>query len=141
MLSTHLWLFFKLWCHLRTYAAQTLSVCSQFPEFFVFVFLIGKFVFSDCFVFGYSVFYFAYLAAVGLTCGMWALGQVSQIFCFGTWTPAVARGSSSVMCGLSSCGCGLSCSMACGILVPQPGIEPSFPALEGKFLTTGPPGK
>lgn len=44
------------------------------PEFFVFVFLIGKFVFSDCFVFGYSVFYFAYLAAVGLTCGMWALG-------------------------------------------------------------------
>ena len=31
--------------------------------------------------------------------------------------------------------------MACGILVPQPGIEPISPALEGKFLTTGPPGK
>ena len=28
---------------------------------------------------------------------------------------------------------------ACGILVPQPGIEP--PALEGEVLTTGPPGK
>ena len=26
-------------------------------------------------------------------------------------------------------------------LVPRPGIEPAFPALEGKFLTTGPPGK
>ena len=30
---------------------------------------------------------------------------------------------------------------ACGILVPQPGIEPTSPALEGGFLTTGPPGK
>ena len=29
---------------------------------------------------------------------------------------------------------------ACGILAPQPGIEPSLPALEGDFLTTGPPG-
>ena len=35
----------------------------------------------------------------------------------------------------------LSCSMACGILVPQSGIKPTTPALEGKFLTTGPPGK
>ena len=30
---------------------------------------------------------------------------------------------------------------ACGILVPWPGIEPTSPALEGGFLTTGPPGK
>ena len=30
---------------------------------------------------------------------------------------------------------------ACGILAPQPGIEPTAPALEGGFLTTGPPGK
>ena len=28
-----------------------------------------------------------------------------------------------------------------GILVPQPGIEPMTPALQGRFLTTGPPGK
>ena len=55
---------------------------------------------------------------------------------------------------LSSCGmgapehkssvavvCWLRCSVACGILVPQPGTEPMFPALEGRFLTTGPPGK
>ena len=34
-----------------------------------------------------------------------------------------------------------SCPMACGILVPRPGIEPTSPALEGGFLTTGPPGK
>ena len=35
----------------------------------------------------------------------------------------------------------LSCPTACGILVPQPGIKPEIPALEGRFLTTGPPGK
>ena len=37
--------------------------------------------------------------------------------------------------------CGLSCPAARGILVPQPGIEPESPALEGRFFTTGPPGK
>ena len=31
--------------------------------------------------------------------------------------------------------------MAWGILVPGLGIEPLSPALEGRFLTTGPPGK
>ena len=35
----------------------------------------------------------------------------------------------------------LSCPMACGILVPRPGIEPSSLTLAGGFLTTGPPGK
>ena len=30
---------------------------------------------------------------------------------------------------------------ACGILVPQPGMEPSSPALQGGFLTTRPPGQ
>ena len=30
---------------------------------------------------------------------------------------------------------------ACGILVPQPGIKPTAPALEGEVLTAGPPGK
>ena len=37
--------------------------------------------------------------------------------------------------------CWLSCPMTCGILVPWLGIEPLSPALEGRFLTTGPPGK
>jgi len=30
--------------------------------------------------------------------------------------------------------CRLSCSTACGILVPQPGIEPTSPTLQGGFL-------
>ena len=36
---------------------------------------------------------------------------------------------------------GLSCPVACGIVVPQLGMEPMFPALEGRFLTTGSQGK
>ena len=36
---------------------------------------------------------------------------------------------------------GLSCHVACGILVPGPGVEPTSPALEGGFLITGPPRK
>ena len=35
----------------------------------------------------------------------------------------------------------LRSSEACGILVPHPGIQPTSPALAGRFLTTGPPGK
>ena len=30
---------------------------------------------------------------------------------------------------------------ACGILAPQPDIEPAHPELEGKVLTIVPPGK
>ena len=36
---------------------------------------------------------------------------------------------------------GLSCSEACGILVPQPGMEPASPALQGGFPTAGPSGE
>lgn len=35
----------------------------------------------------------------------------------------------------------LSCPAACKILIPQPGIKYLSPALKGRFLTTGPPGK
>ena len=37
--------------------------------------------------------------------------------------------------------CRLSCPTACESLVPWPGIKPASSALEGMFLTTGPPGK
>ncbi len=33
----------------------------------------------------------------------------------------------------------LICPVACGILVPQPGIEPGSSAVNGRVLTTGPP--
>ena len=49
----------------------------------------------------------------------------------------------------SSCGTGpvvalpsaFTCCVACRILVLQPGIQLLSPALQGGFLTTGPPGK
>ena len=44
------------------------------------------------------------------------------------------------MLGLSSCS-GFSCPAACGILVPQPGIELVSSVLAGKLFTTGPLGK
>ena len=37
--------------------------------------------------------------------------------------------------------CGLRCPVACGILVPWPGIKPASPTLHGGFLTTEPPGE
>ena len=54
--------------------------------------------------------------------------------------------SLAVVCGLQTAASvivalRLSCSEACGILVPKPGIKPLSPALAGRFLTTGPPGK
>ena len=36
---------------------------------------------------------------------------------------------------------GLSCSVACGILAPQPGVEPMSSELQSRFPSTGPPGK
>ena len=47
----------------------------------------------------------------------------------------VARSLSRLVQGLSGC------PIACGILVPCPGIVPMPPALEGRFLSTGSPGK
>ena len=43
------------------------------------------------------------------------------------------------LCWLLVVAHGLSCSLAYGPLVLRPGIEPMSPALQGGFLTTGPP--
>ena len=61
----------------------------------------------------------------------------------GTWDLSMRCVGSSLQCAGFSLvvAHGLSCPVACGILVPQPGIDPTSPALEGGFLTTGPPGK
>ena len=70
---------------------------------------------------------FIYLAALGLSCGMWDLCCVIYIFHWGAYTIVLVLG--------------LRCSTACRILFPQPGMEPESPALQGEFLTTGPLGK
>ena len=45
-----------------------------------------------------------------------------------TWTSLVA------VHGLSGCDTWFTCCTICGILVPWPGIKPTSPALEGRFL-------
>ena len=47
------------------------------------------------------------------------------------------------LCGLQHVGSvvavsGLSCPVACGVLVPSTGIKHVSPALEGRLLSTGP---
>ena len=63
-----------------------------------------------------------------------AAGCVGSVVC-SRWALQLRCASSVVVAQ------GLSCSAACGILVPQPVIEPMSPAMEGGFFTTGPPGK
>ena len=63
-----------------------------------------------------------------LVLALWDLGCVTWNFLFRCMTSLIVVR-------------GFSCSMAYGILVPQPGIEPTSPALQSEFLTTGPPGK
>ena len=62
-----------------------------------------------------------YMAESGLSCGTWDL--LLQLM-------------DSLVAALR-----LSCSMTCGILVPQQGIKPVSPALQGRLLTSGPLGK
>ena len=68
------------------------------------------------------------------SCGARAPGHIGSVVC--GMRALSLRHASSVVAAR-----GLSCPTACGILVPQPGMEPMSPALEGGFFTTGPPGK
>ena len=75
------------------------------------------------------------------------------LICLAAWVLVAVLGIFGCDDGLSGCGPhservgsavavgNLSCSAGHGILVPLPGIEPESPALQGRFLTTGPPGK
>ena len=68
------------------------------------------------------------------SCGAQAPGCMGSVVC-GTRVLSLRRTSSVAVVR------GLSCPTACRILVPRPGMEPTSPALEGGFFTTGPPGK
>ena len=89
----------------------------------------------------YIYFKNIYLAALGLTCSL----QDLLLPC---------KDSLVVVHGLSHCGVPapehvglvvtwthrLSCFAVRGVLAPQPGLKPMSPALQGRFLTTGPMG-
>ena len=82
-----------------------------------------------------------------------SVSKLNVCFCVSFFFHFGCFGSLLQCVGLSSCGAwapecvgsvvtarGLNVSMACGILVLQPGIESSG-LEEGRFLTTGPPEK
>ena len=87
------------------------------------------------------VIYFAYLfnfifkilAALDLHCGAWSLPQCAGFSSCGLWAP---ESVASVVVAY-----GLIHPVTCGILASGPGIEPASLTLEGRFLTTGQPGK
>ena len=67
-----------------------------------------------------------------LRCGVWPLQLC--------WVCRLSCGFQNTQASVVAEG-GLGCSIVCGILVPQPGIQPMYPALQGGSLTAGPPGK
>ena len=91
--------------------------------------VIGAY-FLLCFFF-LSICSFSFLAASSLSCGTWDLHCVM-------WDFSLQRTESLVVgCQLGSCGLWAQLC-ACVILVPQAGIKPESPMLQGGFLTTGP---
>ena len=96
----------------------------------------------------YLFLLFIYLAASGLSCSTWDLSLRRSGFSLvvapglqSTQAQQLQHAASLVIVHAGSRAHGLSCSVACGILVPQPGMEPASLVLEGGFLTTGPPEK
>ena len=65
--------------------------------------------------------------------------QMSQLYSSGGQSIGVSASTSEAREG--SRVWGLSCTKACGIVVPPKGMKPMSPALEDGFLTTGPPRK
>ena len=89
-------------------------------------------------------------AGATLRCSAWA-SHCGGFSCCGAWALGM-QASVVVAHGLSSCGsralerrlgsCGARAQLLCGMWdLPGPGLEPMFPALAGRFLTTTPRGK
>ena len=89
------------------------------------------------------------MTALGLHCCAWAFSSCDEQ---GLLFIAVCRlliVVASLCCGARALGVqasvvvvhGLSCSVACGIDLPGPGLKPVTLALAGRFLTAAPPGK
>ena len=74
-----------------------------------------------------SFFFLIYLAVSDLlVAAHWIFVASCEIFCRSAWPLVVVHR--------------LSCPVTYGILVPWPGIERASSAVQGRLLTTGPPG-
>ena len=84
---------------------------------------------------------------LGLHCCTWAFSRCSEQGLLSSCGMGASHRGGFSCCGAWALECGLS---NCGTWawlphgtwkLPGPGIEPMFPALAGRFLTMGPPGK
>ena len=96
----------------------------------------------------FYLFVCSFLAAVGLCCCVWAFSGcgkqgllfVATLAAFTEVASLVARAQALGCVGFSSCG--TLAQLPCGMWdLPGPRVEPVTPALEGEFLTPGPPRK
>ena len=113
-----------------------LGASSQISYSIVFFFFFGRA--------GSSLWYEASLLLHAGFLQLWSLGFPGCTVWASAWAGAAVaapRPLSSWHTGSLLVVLGFSCSKAWGILVPQPGIKTMSPALEGRFLITGLPGK
>ena len=91
-----------------------------------------------------SFFFFfqTYFAALDLNCGTRDIhcAMLASAVAACSLSLIVAHGLQSMRASVAGVH-RLSCSKACEILVPRPGIKPSSPALQAGLLTSGPSGK
>ena len=101
--------------------------------------LLANFLILRKFVKSFTLKKCIYLWCAGSSCCLWALLSTCCAYashCRGfsfcsSWSPEGRLSS-----------CGVQASLPCDIWdLPDPGIEPVFPALQGRFLTIRPPGK
>ena len=99
-------------------------------------------VYNDYFPFLHILF-FLRLITVVVSCSSFAYFLIGFfcLFVLLQYVSVVAFRISTSSSGIFCCSLMISCSTACQILVSRPGIQSGSPALQGRFLTTGLPGK
>ena len=88
-----------------------------------------------CFCFFLALTYCFFFLSLYIYWLSWVFAAVCRLL-------QLQRTASLAMCvGSAVVAHRFSCPVACGIFIPQPGIESTSLVLEDKFLTTGPPRK
>ena len=104
--------------------------------FFLYIcFVSFFFIYLCCVCFFYISVLCQFFLYICFICLFWSLWN-GGIFHCGAWTLVVSWMWTSVVLALK-----LNHLVACRILVPWPGIKPASPALQGRYLPTGPSGK
>jgi len=104
--------------------------------------------FTTWFVFNFEKFFFFlyFFGCTGSHRWAWSFSSCGEQGPFYSWHVRASHCDGFSCCGAEVLGSqasvavahGLSCSAVCGIFPDQ---EPAFPALAGRFLISGPPGK